>query len=250
MAIGDQIRIVLVGTTHPGNIGAVARAMKTMALSRLVLVTPRIFPSAEATARAAGADDILARALICDSLPAALAGCERSYATTARRRHLEWPVISPREFAADLAADAVAGGDIAVVFGREHSGLSNAELDLCGTAIRIPTQAQFSSLNIAMAVQIIAYELFVARGGAPIGTGAAIADADPPAPAAEIDHLYQHLLAVMERSGYFDPADPRLLPRRIRRLLNKGELRRSEVQILRGFLTAVQSRLSAKGHDS
>lgn len=240
MQPSNRIRIVLVETTHPGNIGAVARAMKTMALGQLVLVRPKIFPAPEATARASGADDILEHAVLCDTLEEALRDCVLPYAVTARARHIAWPVLTPREFAARVAIDPSASGDIAIVFGRESSGLSNAELDLCRGAIRIPSQPEFSSLNLAMAVQIVAYELYQATSAAPAPGGSGFDPFDPPATAEELDLLYQHLLRVAEAIDYFDPAKPRLLPRRLRRLISRGGLLRSETQILRGLLTAVE----------
>lgn len=240
MSLRERIRIVLVETTHPGNVGAVARAMKTMALDQLVLVRPKTFPSPEATARASGADDLLDRARVCETLTEALDDCAYRYAATARARHIAWPVRTPREFATELAGGAFAGGDIALVFGRESSGLSNEDLDLCGGAIRIPTQADFSSLNLAMAVQIIAYEIYQATIVVPAASSADFDPFDPPATTAELELLYQHLLRVAQAIDYFDPDKPRLLPRRLRRLLSRGGLLRSEAQIVRGLLTAVE----------
>lgn len=240
MSPRERIRIVLVETTHPGNIGAVARAMKTMALDRLVLVRPKSFPAPEAVARASGADDLLERAIVCDTLAAAVADCPYRFAATTRSRHIAWPVRTAREFAADFAADAFSSGEVALVFGRESSGLSNEELDQCGGAIRIPTQPEFSSLNLAMAVQIVAYEIFQATAALPVASSAVFDPFDAPATAAELELLYQHLLRVATAIDYFDPARPRLLPRRLRRLLSRGGLLRSETQILRGLLTAVE----------
>jgi tRNA (cytidine32/uridine32-2'-O)-methyltransferase len=149
-------------------------------------------------------------------------------------------VQTPREFAARIAIDPLASGGVAIVFGRESSGLSNAELDLCSGAIRIPSEPGFSSLNLAMAVQIIAYELFQTNAEIPVASDTAFDPFDPPATAAEMERLYQHLLRVAETIGYFDPARPRLLPRRLRRLIARGGLLRSETQILRGLLGAVE----------
>jgi tRNA (cytidine32/uridine32-2'-O)-methyltransferase len=240
MSPRERVRIVLVETTHPGNIGAVARAMKTMALERLVLVRPKVFPAPEAVARASGADDLLERAVVCDTLADAVADCAYCFAATARSRHIAWPVRTPHELAADFAAEAFGSGDIALVFGRESSGLSNEDLDQCCGAIRIPTQPGFSSLNLAMAVQIVAYEVYQATAVLPVVPGADFDPFDALATAAEIDLLHQHLLRVATAIDYFDPAKPRLLPRRLRRLLARGGLLRSETQILRGLLTAVE----------
>ena len=153
----DNIRFVLVGTTHPGNIGAAARAMKTMGLSNLHLVTPKIYPSAEATARASGADDVLAKAIVHDNLDSALVGCQQVYGMSARLRHLPVPVVNPRE-AVERIQQTSDESQIAIVFGREHSGLSNEELDRCQHLVNIPANSDYSSLNLAAAVQVIAYE--------------------------------------------------------------------------------------------
>ncbi len=237
-----RVRFVLVGTTHPGNIGASARAMKAMGFNDLCLVGPKTFPAAEATARASGADDLLAHATVVTDLAEAVADCALVVGTTARDRHLEWPVLSPRDAAARIV-DVLGDGPVAVVFGREQSGLSNAELDRCHHAIRIPTNPAFNSLNLAQAVQVCAYEL---RQSLLVMSEHDVADGesmlDPPADAGELDRLHAHLIAVMTAVGYFDPTNPRLLPRRLRRLLNRGDLQRSEVQILRGFLSAVERR--------
>jgi TrmH family RNA methyltransferase len=247
----DRVRIVLVGTTHPGNIGAAARAMKTMGLSRLALVEPREFPSAQATARAAGADDLLVRAELHADLAGALHDTVRAYATTSRAREIEWPLLSPREFAA-AALHSTGAGPLAVVFGRENSGLTNAELDLCDGSIRIPADPGFSSLNLGMAVQVIAYELRVAALAAeaaaavpaPVGPVA-----DPPAGWAATERLHAHLLQVMQEVGYLNPQRPKLLARRVRRWLARSQLLHSEAQFLRGFLTEIQARLKRTGAD-
>jgi tRNA (cytidine32/uridine32-2'-O)-methyltransferase len=239
----EAIRIVLVGTTHPGNIGASARAMKAMGFRRLSLVSPKTFPAADATALASGADDVLASAQVADSLAAAIEDCAMVFGTTARMRHLQWPVLSPAE-AAEQVRVAVAEGPVAIVFGREQSGLSNAELDLCQRAIRIPTEPAFNSLNLAQAVQICAYELRNAVLMAPLDQHVGTSEnRDRPATVAELDRLHQHLMETMTVAEYFDPSNPKLLERRIRRLLNRANLRQSEAQILRGFLAAVSRKL-------
>ena len=164
-----NIRIVLVNTSHPGNIGACARAMKTMGLSALTLVQPKIFPSAEAIARAAGAEDILDNASVCDSLGQALSGCVLVIGSSARARTIEWPLLIPRECASRLVQEA-AHAPVALVFGREHSGLSNEELDRCHFLTRIPANPAFASLNIASAVQVFAYEILLAHAAPPRAT--------------------------------------------------------------------------------
>lgn len=234
-----RIRIVLVDTTHPGNIGAVARAMKTMGMRRLCLVNPRNFPSAEATARASGADDVLMAAQVCTSLSAAIADCALVYGTSARTRYLEWPCVTPREAASTLVTMA-AHTETAIVFGREQSGLSNQELERCHGAIRIPTDERFSSLNLAQAVQICVYELrLAALAAAAAGTEQTPAT-EPLATATELEALLDHWLEGMHEVDYYDPSKPKLLPRRVWRMLNKAGLLHSEVQILRGFLTAIR----------
>jgi tRNA (cytidine32/uridine32-2'-O)-methyltransferase len=232
-----HIRIVLVNTTHPGNIGAVARAMKNMGLRSLYLVDPKIYPSAEATARASGADDVLADAVVCRELAQAVEDCPLVIGASARVRAIDCPRLTPRECAA-LVQERVHVGPAAVVFGREHSGLSNAELDLCHFQLCIPVDPQFPSLNLAAAVQIFAYELFMAQAG---GAGATPHDAAP-VPAAEMERFYQHLEQILIEIGFLDPARPRHLMRRLRRLYNRAQPDQNEMNILRGILTAVHAR--------
>lgn len=233
----DNVRIVLVQTTHPGNIGASARAMKTMGLARLMLVCPERFPSAAATAMASGADEVLAAARVCTSLHEALGDCGRVLAASARPRSIPWPTWEPRAGAAWLLEGARAG-PVALVFGREQSGLSNAELELCQGLVQIPAAAQFASLNLAAAVQVLAYELRRAAGctlpAPPPGDS-------PPATVEELERLYAHLEQAMIEVGFHDPHRPRRLMRRLRRLFARALPDQHEVQILRGFLAAVQA---------
>ncbi|MCL5801027.1 MAG: RNA methyltransferase, partial [Gammaproteobacteria bacterium] len=156
----SNIRIVLVNTSHPGNIGACARAMKTMNLSSLNLVQPKVFPSAEATARASGAADVLAGAQVFETLDAALAGCVLVIGASSRQRTIVWPELTPRECARQVIVQCDRA-PVALVFGREHSGLTNSELERCNALVRIPSNPDFSSLNIAAAVQILAYEIML-----------------------------------------------------------------------------------------
>lgn len=237
----SKVRIVLVNTTHPGNIGAVARAMKNMGLRELYLVDPRIYPSAEATARASGADDLLAEAVVCADLDQALEDCPLVIGASARQRAIECPRLSPRECVA-MIAERAGAGPAAVVFGREHSGLSNDELDRCHFQLTIPVDPGFPSLNLAAAVQIFVYEHFLARAGA--GQGPA-AEAGAAVPAAEMERFYQHLEQVMIEIGFLDPARPRHLMRRLRRLYNRARPDQNEMNILRGILTAVRTRAGA-----
>jgi len=232
------IRIILVGTTHPGNIGAVARAMKNMGLSDLVLVDPRHFPHEDATARASGAEDVLLSARVVDSLAIALADCRFVAGASARLRAIEWPSLQPRECAQKLVQERNSG-NVAVVFGPEKSGLTNDDLDLCNALLNIPCNPTFSSLNIAMAVQIICYEIFLAEMTAGTGPEPTVPEA-PPATGEELEHFYTHLETALTDSGFLDPDKPRLLMRRLRRLYIKAALDKNEVNILRGILKALQ----------
>jgi tRNA (cytidine32/uridine32-2'-O)-methyltransferase len=238
----DAIRFVLIGTTHPGNIGAVARAMKNMGLSRLCLVRPKLFPSAEATARASGADDLLEHARVCDTLDEALAGCRLVVGTSARLRTVEWPRLDPRQCARRLL-DEAPHGDVALLFGRESSGLSNEELDRCHYLVHIPANPEYSSLNIAQAAQILAYELLVEAGGPPVA-----AEPPPPEPATAemMEGFFAHLRQALEEIGFADPQQSDRLQRRLRRLFLRARPDRDELNILRGVLSAAQGRKSMR----
>lgn len=236
-AMLNRVRIVLVETSHPGNIGAAARAMKNMGLSRLYLVQPRQFPHAEATARASGADDLLAAATVCASLPEALAGCGLVVGASARLRHLKLPQWDPRQCAGQVLQEA-RRMDVAIVFGREHSGLSNEEVALCHYLMHIPSNPDYSSLNIAAAVQVMAYELRMASA-VPVADGKDEAT-EPPVPAEEMERFYAHLRETLVAIGFLDPDNPRVMMRRLRRLFNRARPDRVEMNILRGILTAAQ----------
>lgn len=231
----NSIRIVLVGTTHPGNIGAVARAMKNMALSDLALVNPATFPSAQAVARASGATDILDNAMVHSSLADAVADCHWVIGTSARRRSISWPQFDVREAAQEVHARA-AEGPVAIVFGPEKTGLNNADMDLCAALVSIPT-SEFSSLNLAMAVQVVAYELYVSVAE----PKPAPPEEAPAATAEELEHLYAHIERLSLASGFLNPENPRYLMRRLRRLFARAEPDRNEVNILRGILAALES---------
>jgi TrmH family RNA methyltransferase len=232
----DNLRMVLVGTTHPGNIGASARAMKTMGLTRLVLVQPQRYPCAEATAMASGADDLLHRAPVVDNLDRALADCVLVVGASARPRGLTFPELDPRA-AARLLIEAAAQAPVALVFGRESSGLSNDELDRCQYMVRIPANPGYSSLNLAAAVQVLAYELRLALLDQEPGQSV---EASEPAPYQELERFYEHLQEVLLATGFLDPANPRHLMRRLRRLFNRARPDRNEINILRGILSSVQ----------
>ncbi|MDH5182868.1 MAG: RNA methyltransferase [Gammaproteobacteria bacterium] len=232
-----NIRIVLIHTSHSGNIGAVARAMKNMCLSELYLVQPRQFPSEEATARASGADDVLQKAVVCESLDQALQGCRVIYGSSARLRTIRWPQVDPRQAAEQMAAESE-NGSVAILFGREHSGLTNDELERCHYLLNIPANSDYSSLNIAAACQVVAYELMMASQLEPVASD--IGEVIELATADEVEGLHQHLQETLIRLEYLNPQQPKQLMRRLRRLYHKAHLEKIEVNILRGILTATQ----------
>ncbi|WP_423823661.1 RNA methyltransferase [Salinisphaera sp. SPP-AMP-43] len=231
-----RLRIVLVGAQHPGNIGAAARAMKVMGLADLVLVAPERYPDPEASARASGADDVLAAARVFETLDEALADCVLAIGTSARSRRTQWPLVDART-AAERAVATTAEGPVALVFGRERAGLNNAELDLCQLHLQVPSNPEYSSLNLAAAVQVVAYELRVAAGH-----GISAGDVHEPVAIADMEGLYQHWQAVLVAAGFLDPDDPKMLMRRLRRLFNRAAPDRVEVNILRGALRALDPR--------
>ena len=238
------IRIVLVAPSHPGNIGAAARAMKNMGLSELVLVRPRHFPDPEASARASGADDVLASARVVESLPEALSGCGFVAATTSRERDQYFRVADVRDAAVRVLAEAQRS-PAAVVFGAERTGLTNEELEFAHLLIRIPANDAYASLNLAMAVQLVAYELLRARG---VSAPASAPGAAPLATAQQMQGLFEHLAQVLEQIDFRDRTQSGThLMSRIRRFLQRAELDQNEVNILRGILTAVQSRRRPAG---
>ena len=229
-------RIILVNTSHPGNIGASARAMKNMGLERLGLVQPKIFPSAEATARASGADDLLARAQVFSSLDDALIDCTLVLGASARCRTLPVPMLDPRACGRLIAEQAELEG-IALLFGHERTGLTNAEIDRCHHLVQIPANPDYPSLNIAAAVQVIAYELrmaFLERGTEP-----AVVESVDYATDGQMEHFYEHLEKTLIALDFLNPAQPRQLMRRLRRLFGRARLDQNELNILRGILTAV-----------
>ncbi len=231
------IRIILLETSHPGNIGAVARAMKNMGLEDLWLVAPKSFPDEEASARASGADDLLARATVVDDLDESLADCGFVAAVSARSRSLAWPCRTAREAAPELV-EMSGKAPVALLFGREKYGLTNDELERCHVSISIPANPDYASLNLAMAVQILAYEIRLARDG---DRAPDIATDPPPATAADMLRFYEHFEEVLLENGFLDPDNPRLLMRRLRRLFNRAIPDENEINILRGVLSAVQN---------
>lgn len=235
-------RIVLVGTSHPGNIGSVARAMKTMGLEDLYLVAPERFPADEATAMAANATDILDRARVCSELREAVGDCGLVVGTTARPRQMAWRVLEPREAAVEICR-AAATGEVALLFGSERSGLTNQEIEQCQMLVTIPTGSQYASLNLAMAVQVLAYEVLIASRDGRAGDGHKV----PLATAAEMEKLYEQLEQVLEEIDFRDRTGSGQLMLRLRRLLNRAVPDQNEANILRGILTAVQGRRRRAG---
>lgn len=247
----DRLRIVMVETTHPGNIGAAARAMKTMGLTDLRLVRPAVFPSAEATARASGAGSVLAQAQVCADLDEALGDADLVIGTSARQRRIPWPCITPRQLAERVAAES--GLKVAVMFGREDRGLTNDELQRCNLHVSIPTDSEYGVLNVAAAVQVISYELRMALVGDEVERPDARARRhtmplpelvwdEPPASNQEVDRLLQHLEQVAVACGFLDPANPAQVTTRLRRLFLRARPDKMEVGILRGILANIEKR--------
>jgi TrmH family RNA methyltransferase len=234
----EDVQIVLVETSHPGNIGATARAMKNMGLKQLVLVSPRCAIDETAIARASGALDILDRCRRVDSLPQAIADSQRVIGSSARPRSLGWPELDPRQMA-ERVAEVPTGGRASIVFGRERSGLSNEELKFCHYSVKIPTAPDYSSLNLAMAVQLLGYELFM-KLGRPDEAEAPRVPREPMASAAELEGYFEHLQQVLEATGFLDPGNPRQMMKRLRRLYQRVSLTRNEVNILRGILSSLR----------
>lgn len=231
------VRIVLVDTSHPGNIGATARAMKTMGLTDLALVRPRHFPDAEATARATGADDVLAAARVHDDLVAAIADCAWVVGASARLRTVALPIVDPRAAAGEVWQRLAAGNRVAILMGPEQSGLTNEDLARCQQLVNIPTSPDFGSLNLAMAVQVLCYELRMAAPERQPAEGPA-SDARL-ATAAEIEGLHGHLERVLTASGFLHPEHQRQVKLKLRRIFHKATLDENELSILRGALTSL-----------
>lgn len=241
-AAAGRVRIVLVGTQHPGNIGSAARAMKTMGLDRLVLVAPEKGPDAESHALAAGADDVLARAAIVDDLPSALVGCTLVLGCTARSRRVALPELTPREAAGRIAGVVAAGqgeGEVALLFGRERTGLSNEELHLCHLAVHIPANPDYSSLNLSQAVQVLAYELRMALLDA-AGDPAPAEPRDPPASHEQLESFYAQLAETLDAIDFHKGRAPESAMRKLRRVFNRASLDEREVRLLRGVLADAQ----------
>ena len=236
----SSVRIVLVATSHPGNIGSAARAMKTMGIESLYLVTPKSFPDYKAKEMAAGADSVLDNAVITQTLDEALVGCQLVFATSARPRGMSLPGLIPHSFA-QLASEQSDNTQIAIVFGREHSGLTNEELLKCHYHVHIPSNPEYSSLNLSQAVQIMAYELRMKL----LSPEAHVSMRhDEFASVDEIEQFYSHLKEVFIETQFLKESNPRRLMLRVRRLFNRVNLEKMEVSILRGMLSQVQKSLA------
>jgi tRNA (cytidine32/uridine32-2'-O)-methyltransferase len=240
----EHLRIVLVGTQHPGNIGSAARAMKTMGIVRLVLVAPLQFPHPDAYALAAGANDVLEAAIRVETLAEAVADCRLVLGCTARSRRIALEQLHPRQAAAQSLVVAGAGDEVALVFGRERTGLENDELQLCHAAVHIPANPDYSSLNLAAAVQVLAYELRAAWSdalaeapAAPSGASKVAGDrAEPPATHAELEGFFSQLAETLDAIDFHKGRTPATAMRKFRRLFLRAELDARDVRLLRGML--------------
>jgi len=242
LALLKNIRIVLVNTSHPGNIGAAARAMKNMGLSRLYLVQPKDFPSLEAISRSAGALDVLDEAVVVEDLGQAISDCVWVAGTSARLRTIEWPILEPRE-CVQASLENIGQGDIAIVFGRGNSGLTNDELAKCNVLLRIPTNPDYSSLNIAAAVQVVCYEFRLALSDEKILKKKGkkhyqdvLADSD------QLEGMYQHLHDALDSLEFFGTNNPDVMMRRLKGFFKRANTTQREVGIFRGICSAMQKK--------
>ena len=234
-----SVRIVLVETSHPGNIGGAARAMKTMGLGALWLVRPQRYPDPQAEWRAAGALDVLDQARVVTELDDAISDCELLIGTSTRSRRIPWPPLDARQAAEQIIAEAPRRS-VAVLFGREASGLTNDELQRCHAHVQIPAHPDYPSLNLAMAVQIVCYELYRAAGGA---ADTAEAWDRELAAVADVEAMMAHLEQVLAEIEFLDPANPGQVVTRFKRLFNRVRLDETEVKMLRGMLSEIQRSL-------
>ena len=236
--LAARIRYVLVRTSHPGNIGSAARAIRTMGFQRLELVLPARFPDAEASALAAGADDVLGNAGVHQGLVESLAGSRLVLGLSARRRGVNLPEISPREAATQALAAAMRGDEVALVFGNERTGLENDELARCHAMVRIPSVDDFSSLNLSQAVQVMAYELRMAMLG-DVPRYEPVAD-EPPADAAQMEQFYTHLLHTLDDIDFHKGRAPTTVMLRLRKIYQRIQLNERELRLLHGILADTQ----------
>lgn len=237
----ENVRIVLVNTTHPGNIGGAARAMKNMGLSRLYLVAPKEYPADRAVWRAANALDVLDNAVVVESLDEAIAGCGLVVGTSARERRIPWPLLNPRECGERVWQESVEH-EVAIIFGREDRGLTNEELHKCTYHVHIPSNPEYSSLNLAAAVQVLSYEVRMASLADADGKLPPLTDWDvPPARIEDLEMYFQHLEQALVDIGFHDRDNPRQTMARLRRLYSRIRMDEMELSILRGVLTAMQN---------
>ena len=238
-----NIKIVLVNTAHPGNIGGAARAMKNMGLGQLCLVQPREYPAPRAVWRAAGAREVLQHATVVDSVDEAIADCSLVIGTSARERRIPWPLINPRQCGERVWAEAESH-KVALLFGREDRGLTNDELQKCHYHVHIPSNPQYSSLNLATAVQVLAYEIRMASLADKEGELPDLSEWDQPLVTAEdLENFHSHLAETMAELDFYDPQNPKQLLTRMRRLFNRLRMDQMEVSILRGLLSTVQRKI-------
>jgi len=237
-ALLDRVRIVLVNTSHPGNIGGAARAMKNMGLSQLYLVAPRKYPDEEATWRSSNATDVLDNAVVVPSVEAAIEGCELVLGTSARERRIPWPLKDPRACAKEMGSPVIKG-DVAILFGREDRGLTNEELQMCHLHMHIPTNPEYSSLNLAAAVQVAAYELRMFALNEVIEVNDQQGWDNPPANAADIERMHQHMEATLGRINFVDPKNPKQVFTRLRRMFARIRMDQMEVNIMRGVFNKI-----------
>jgi len=239
----DNILVVMINTTHPGNIGAAARALKNMGLGKLVLVDPKEYPTAKATWRAAGAKDVLDNVVVVDRLDDAIADCSLVIGTSARERRIPWPLLTPRE-CGDRVQHESQSHKVAILFGREDRGLTNEELQKCHYHVHIPSNPDYSSLNIAAAIQVITYEIRMSILTAEQGKPITFDDWDVPrADHQAIERYYEHLEQTLEKLKFLDPDNPRQTVTRLRRLFNRIRMDEMELSILRGMLTSIQNHI-------
>lgn len=238
----ENIQFVLINTTHPGNIGATARAMKTMGLTRLSMVNPAKFPSAEATAMASGGDDLLQRANVADSLDPVLENCSLIFGTSARPRGLAIETVDPREAALQSLAAAKEGQRVAILFGRERYGLTNDELKRCQKAVYIPSNPDFSSLNLAQAVQVLAYEVRMAVRTTEEADQPVLPQVERYRPATdqELEGMFDHLEKTLLDIEFIAPHQSRKMMLRLRRLYQRTGLDTNDINILRGIYSAME----------
>lgn len=246
----ENVRIVLVETSHTGNMGSTARAMKTMGLTNLYLVNPKVEPDSQAIALAAGASDVIGQAKIVSSLDEAIAGCALVIGTSARSRSLQWPLIEPRECGQRIATEC-AQHPVALVFGRERVGLTNEELQQCHFHVTIPANPEYSSLNLAMAVQLLSYEIRMnwleqQRAAAPDYSGQVT---EYPL-MEDLNRFYQHLEQVLTDVHFIRKANPGSVMSKLRRMYTRARPEAAELNILRGMLSGIQKALSDKSHKS